>query len=320
MSDDLVICVRNVKAGRFGNEPGPTRFLKVPAGQLPEPGHAVPRTRWAEEVIGRAESGTDPATGQPTGDMLVFIHGFNNDQAIVMDRHRRLRSDLSSLGFTGAVVSYDWPSASSALNYLEDRSDAKQTAIRLVTDCILMFSKYQQQDCRINVHLLAHSTGAYVIREAFDDADDRPRIAAANWTVSQVMLIGADISQKSLSADNAKSSSLFRHSVRITNYANANDSVLKLSNIKRIGVAPRVGRVGLPPDAPDNCVNVDCSAYFETLDEDTAVHFGTFAHSWHIGDLLFTEDILHTMRGDLDRHRIPTRKTVDGALVLHPRA
>ena len=183
-------------------------------------------------------------------------------------------------------------------------------------DCILVFSRFQLEGCRINVHLLAHSTGAYVVREAFDDADDRPRIASISWTASQVMLIGADISRKSLSTGNAKGSSLFRHSIRITNYSNPHDSALKLSSIKRLGVAPRVGRVGVPDDAPGNCINVDCGSHWRTLDEDTAKYYGGFDHSWHIGDPLFAEDIVHTMRGDVDRHEIPTRTLADGRLVL----
>lgn len=36
----------------------------------------------------------------------------------------------------------------------------------------------------MHVHVLAYSMGAFVVREAFDDADDRRRIAAVNWTVS----------------------------------------------------------------------------------------------------------------------------------------
>lgn len=39
-------------------------------------------------------------------------------------------------------------------------------------------------------------------------------------------------------------------------------SVLKLSNVKRVGVAPRAGRVGFPESAPAKAVGVDCGASF----------------------------------------------------------
>jgi esterase/lipase superfamily enzyme len=70
------------------------------------------------------------------GDILIFIHGYNNSQDIVMKRHRQLKADLALAGWQGAVVSFDWPSADMTLNYLEDRHDAKQTALQLVTDGI----------------------------------------------------------------------------------------------------------------------------------------------------------------------------------------
>jgi len=316
MNDDFVICVRDVKSGAFIPEPGSTKFLVVPPDKLPSPTQKMKQGDWVEAVI--EEATVVPATDATpaTGDLLVFIHGYNNGQDAIMERHRLLRADLERIGFKGAVASYDWPSAESALNYLEDRSDAKQTALRLVDDCIALFASIQRPDCRINVHLLAHSTGAYVIREAFDDADDRPAVAQRNWMVSQIALIGGDISSGSMSEGNATTESLMRHCVRLTNYSNPYDSVLKLSNVKRLGAAPRVGRVGLPDDAPQKCVDVDCGPYFHALKEGRAKFVGTFCHSWHIGDPVFAQDLLDTMRGDLDRNVIPTRATEAGKLTL----
>lgn len=79
------------------------------------------------------------------------------------------------------------------VDYLEDHHDAKQTALQLVTDGITLLSAEQGPDCTINVHLLGHSTGAYVIREACDDADDA-QLLNSSWLVSQIALIGGDVS------------------------------------------------------------------------------------------------------------------------------
>ena len=166
---DFVISVRNVKKGKFGTEPGPTKFLKVPNGELPDPSHALTRNQWVKDVMQEAENGTDPITGNPRGDILIFIHGYNNNADAVMWRHRRLKKDLGTERYGGTVVAFDWPSNDVGINYLEDRSDARKTSIRLVDDGIRLFALTQQKGCDINVHLLAHSTGAYVIREAFDD-------------------------------------------------------------------------------------------------------------------------------------------------------
>ena len=310
---DYIISTRSarLKDNEFGNEPGPTRFLAVPGNQLPKPSHQIKSVReWEERVMAEALPGADGTSDHPIGDILIYIHGYNTEASGLMWRHRRLKADLAAQGYEGAVVSFSWPSADSPLNYLEDRSDAKATALQLVKDGIIRFCNRQVAGCEINVHLLAHSTGAYVIREAFDDADDRPRIAAHNWTVSQVAFIAGDVSSKSMGESDSKSSSIYRHCVRLTNYASHYDKVLKLSNVKRVGVAPRVGRIGLPRDASSKAVNVDCSDYFCTLEESESEFKGTWEHSWHVGNEVFARDLYLTMCGDIDRHSIPTREHV----------
>jgi esterase/lipase superfamily enzyme len=216
------------------------------------------------------------------------------------------------------VVSFDWPSNDFALNYLEDRSDAKQTALRLVDEGIASFAALQRPDCHINLHVLAHSMGCYVVREAFDDADDRPAIAARNWSVSQVMLVSGDVSARSLGGDSSKSSSLYRHCVRLTNYFNPLDDVLTLSNVKRVGVAPRVGRIGLPDNAPEKTVNVNCGNYYrKRKDEGAFDEVKNAAHTWYFHDPEFMRDALFTIQGEIDRNEIPGRAVGDrGNLVL----
>ncbi|MGD9018944.1 MAG: alpha/beta fold hydrolase [Desulfuromonadales bacterium] len=325
MEFDYVVCVRNVQQGQFGAEPGRTQFLAIPAqsSALPSPGktgHEITRTAWVRKVLDQAKTGVNPKTGEPVGDLLVFIHGYNNSQAVVMWRHRRLKADLEAAGYAGAVVSFDWPSDDKAMLYLEDRDDARATAMRLRDDCINLFSSQQVRGCEIRVHALGHSTGAYVIRQAFGDADEVSKIKNRPWRVSQVILIGGDISSRSLDHRDSKSKSLYRHCVRLTNYQNPFDAVLGLSNMKRIGLAPRVGRVGLPDDAHFKAVNINCGNYFATLDEGQLTEgedfVGTFCHSWHIGDRTFAADLLHTINGDIDRHRIPTRDVVEDEIYL----
>ena len=326
MSDDYVMCARAVEKTKFTNEPGSTVLLQVPEDELPSPNQAVTRKDvWVKRLRRESTWGKDARTRLDRGDILIFIHGYNNSQDIVMQRHRQLKADLAAAGWRGCVVSFDWPSADMTLNYLEDRHDAKQTALQLVTDGITVLAEEQGADCTINVHLLGHSTGAYVIREAFDDADDAS-LANNSWLVSQIALIGGDVSSGSLSATSASSESLYRHCTRLTNYSNRHDAVLKLSNAKRVGMAPRVGRVGLPPDAPSKAVNIDCSEYFQLLEsndslkrKDQTAEIGTFNHSWHIGNATFAKDLCETLKGDLDRTVFPTRKLdSDGKLWLVP--
>ena len=137
---------------------------------------------------------------------------------------------------------------------------------------------------------------------------------ARNWKMSQLLFIGGDISSNSLSKGDSSTESLYRHSTRVTNYFNRHDSVLVLSNVKRVGVAPRVGRVGLPTNRPDHAVDVDCSDYWKTIPE-TQPTIGNRAHSWHLGDPVFTQDILETMWG-VARDEVSTRVGEGSSLEL----
>lgn len=312
---DFIFSARNVASDAFGTNPGPTRFLALPgSAAIHTPDHSITRRQWFDAVLAEARSGTNPATGRDTGDILIYVHGFNTDLATVVSRHRKIRKGLEAQGYGGAVVSFDWPCADIALNYLDDRTDAKLTAIRLVSDVIAPFSRFIEQGCEINVHVLAHSMGCFVVREAFDDADDRPAVAASGWTISQVMFCGADVSAESMGA-NATSSSLYRHCVRLTNYANPYDAVLSISNVKRVGVSPRAGRIGLPASAPAKAVNVDCGTYYDQHREDFA-GITNADHSWYFSDPTFLRDVFLTVKGEIDRHVFPTRSMTDRGLAL----
>ena len=310
---DYIFVARGKKGDGFSDEPSASHFLAVPETSNDMfYSHRITKTEWTREVLAKARGGTpNPNT---EGDILFYVHGYNNSQAKVLERHRKLKRGLEWHGFKGVVISFDWPSASSALNYLEDRVDAKLSAFRLVKDGIATFSAMQSPDCHIDMHILAHSMGSYVVREAFDDADDRARIAGKSWAVSQIMLVAADVSVDSLNAGNPKSSSLYRHCARLTNYYNPFDDVLSISAVKRIGVAPRAGRHGLGHPRHEKSVNVYCGLHYEQTVTMKDVWSG---HLWYFDDQTFMLDVFHTISGRLDRAAIPTRDPTDkGNLAL----
>ncbi len=297
---DYIVCTRAIEGGSFSSEPGPTRFLKVPDKKNPAPSHQINRTTFIEEVVGTP-------TAQKCEDIVVFVHGYNVTQDDLIKRHRSIRTGLQKAGYKGEVLSFDWPAKGNAANYLEDRSDARRVALQLVDDCITTFAALVKKGCTINLHLLAHSTGGFIIREAFDDADDRDKIAKTNWSVSQICYVAADVASKDMADSSSSSNSLYRHCVRLTNYYNPYDSVLKLSNVKRVGVAPRAGRVGLPADAPAKAVGVDCGARFLKAHPTTNPVVDPISHGWYFDDPVFIKDLTFTLAGDMDRNVIPTR-------------
>ncbi|MDD1611537.1 MAG: hypothetical protein LUQ57_00175, partial [Methylococcaceae bacterium] len=70
-------------------------------------------------------------------------------------------------------------------------------------------------------------------------------------------------------------------------------------------------------------VNVDCTDYFMLLNADGALQgfdqqarIGSFDHSWHIGNRVFTLDLFELLKGDLDSSLFPTREVIAGAIRL----
>lgn len=306
---DYFLTARRVRKGEFVPEPGKTRFLKIPSNRVPAPSHAIPRKDWLGAVLRDGHTHTDAHTGEDCGDITVFVHGYNTSPSAVAKRHRALKKAMASKGYRGALLSFDWPSDDRALNYLEDRVDAKMTALQMVSDGLSLLAATQQTGCRLNLHVVAHSMGCYVVREAFDDADDRPSIAAQNWTVSQLCFVAADVSRRSLSRHDARSSSLFRHCNRMTNYFSPYDNVLTLANIKRVGVAPRAGRHGLPHDRPDNSFDVDCGDRFTASKQRDS-------HSWYFSDNHFIADLAATLTGKTAAN-VNARRRIDSQGNLH---
>jgi hypothetical protein len=150
--------------------------------------------------------------------------------------------------------------------------------------------------------------GAFVTREAFTKADDADELAGKTWRTSQILLIAGDISARSLRATDPRTEGMYRNCTRLTCYSNRHDGVLGLSNVKRAGVMPRAGRIGLPDEAPTSAVNVDCSDYWTTIPATQPV-IGNREHSWHIGDPVFTRDMIDTLSGT-DRQVISTREVI----------
>lgn len=315
MADYYMLSARSVKKGEFEAEPGRARYLKVPEDELPRPTHEIAVRQWIEEVRDLADGKADGKFTEG-GDVLVFIHGYNNDAQVIRDRQLQLTKDFAAEQWRGVVVSFDWPSDNSTLNYLEDRADAAEVAHELVMRGVRPLAEGQANGCQTNIHLLGHSTGAYVIMEAFAQTDKDGSLFKSDWRIAQVAFIGGDVAASSLAMDSEWAAPMFRRIMRLTNYQNPYDHVLAASNAKRLGVAPRVGRVGLPSNAHPKAANVNCGEYFVTLNPQQQTFFGTFAHSWHIGNRLFARDLAMAVEGRIDRLAIPTRRRDRDELVL----
>lgn len=299
------ISVRSVAGDQFGTSLGAIRYLIVPDAEAPRPSHHVGLRQWIAQIM--ATFGRD-AAGAATGDALFFVHGYNIDSSGVDQAHRQIVAGLAGL-LKVTLISFDWPSAGVPYAYLEDLDTAKKTAILLVNAAIKPLLAAQTDQCRVAVHALCHSMGAFVIREALDHADDGLK-TGSDWTLNQLVLIGGDIDADDFVPGNKDTESMLGHSYRLTNYFNRYDEVLQISNAKRAGVAPRVGRVGLPANAPPQTVNVDCSDLYAALPKPDPVTMDalSFSHSWYFTTPRFYGDLAQTLFGGHDRLVIAGRE------------
>lgn len=167
-----------------------------------------------------------------------------------------------------------------------------------------------------NIHVLAHSAGAYVTMEAFVQAEKIGELYKRDWRIGQVAFIGADVSARSLTESSDWSNPMFGRIMRLTNYSSPYDAALAVSNAKRLGAAPRSGRVGLPNGASPKAVNVNCAEYFSGIKPPVVSDGSSWTHSWHFSDRVFARDLAMTLEGAIDRHALPTRKVVNGELLL----
>jgi esterase/lipase superfamily enzyme len=322
---DYIFSVRNINDNSFDDDVDTNvHYIIVPDDDnaIVSPQYIVSQKDWLLNLI------TPDAPPDPLEDILIYVHGYNNNEYDVLTNHRVIKKGLENFGYKGKVVSFDWPCGDTALMYLSDRHKAKITALQLVNSGIALLARQQDKNCKINVHVLAHSTGAYVVRESFDDADDTNQVSvgantgisvnSSNWMVTQMIFISGDVSANSMS-EGAYANSVYEHSVRVTNYSNPYDKVLALSNVKRAGFENRVGRIGLPLDAPEKAVNVNNGFYFNTIKNARPETDISFTHSWYFKpdyNQIFMQDLLYTIQGDIDRNYIPTRVPVNGELEL----
>jgi esterase/lipase superfamily enzyme len=287
-------------------------FREVPLNATDvDASNAINRDDWYAKVIAGAK--WENVQHQPRGDIVFVIHGYNVSTASTLTRHQLLRGDLEALGFKGIVVSFDWPMEEGAISYSADRHAAKLTAFRLVDEGIMELSTRQTPSFPINIHIVCHSTGAYVLREAFDDAEDNA-LPDASWTESQIVFMAGDVSASGMSDSDGIAEATYQHCARLTNYSNRFDEALGISDVKRLGTSPRVGRIGLPGDAPKKAVNVDCANYCNLLTTDSAIEaaespkglIGIKSHSWLFGNKVIAGDLFDTLIGT-DRVLPPTR-------------
>lgn len=286
---------------------GPARYLTFDDAAGPEQDLGTNPRRWLAQLMGTFPKDATNTAGNPVrvGDILFLVHGFNVDHASARNFHMKCVAGLAKAGWIGQLISYDWPSDGLVFAYLPDRVNARAAASALVSSGIRVLEQAQQTDCTVNVHVLSHSMGGFVVQQAFTWAyQDVP----ADWKIGQVLFASADVDHTVFSAGQFSATMFDEHAGRLTAYCNSYDKALAVSNAKRLDLEPRMGRVGLPDDAPAMMCEVDCSAFFQAAYPDIPAELSPVtSHCFYFDQAAFWQDVALTLAGGIDRSVFPTR-------------
>jgi esterase/lipase superfamily enzyme len=226
-------------------------------------------------------------------DTLVFIHGFNvgfngaMEAGARLAREVRIRSttasDPADPGAPVNVVVFSWPSDGAAIplmSYYSDREDARASG-PAVARAFLKLREYLlslkvDDRCQRNLHLLAHSMGAYVLRQGLQAliAKDPDSL---NRAFDQILLAAPDEDDDTFERDD-KLKLLPRLGRQVTVYFNPNDRALTVSD-KTKANPDRLGSDGprLIDLLPKKVVLVDCRNV--ASDADPLVGHGYYVRS-----------------------------------------
>jgi esterase/lipase superfamily enzyme len=230
----------------------------------------------------------------PRTDTLVFIHGFNVSFVGALQAGAHLAQSLKVKGKPVNIVVFSWPSDGAAIplmSYYSDREDARASgpavarAFLKLRDFIVALPDGDY--CQRCVHLLAHSMGAYVLRNGLQAllAKDRDSLTRL---FDQVMLAAPDEDDDTFETDE-KLRLLPRIARRVTVYFNPNDKGLLVSD-KTKANPDRLGSDGprLIDMIPKKVVLVDCRMV--AGDADRFVE-----HSYYIRSESMSQDLSATL-------------------------
>ena len=174
------------------------------------------------------ESLIDAAAANGARDVLLYVHGFRRDFAIVAIETAAIAYETN---LDAIPVFFSWPSSNSVFGYVSDITSMRWAA----ADLRDMLKGLLNQDCIASVHVIAHSLGGYGLLEALDDLsqDNTARVDK----LGEIILASPDVD-----------SDLFRREflpvlrelgLRVTVYATDSDFPLQTSH--RVN---RVNRLG----------------------------------------------------------------------------
>lgn len=197
------------------------------------------RIKLAHKVLLRADnfwaeiSEATRSSGEPSGDALVYLHGYCVKFEEAARRTAQLKADL---GFEGPTAFFSWPSLGSLFAYPADEAaiEASEPAIRQ------FLVDFANRSGAKAVHIIAHSMGNRGLLRAMD-AITRGAAEVSNIRFGQIILAAPDVDRDVFTS---LASAYVALAKRSTLYVSENDRAINISanlhRFSRVGIAPPI--------------------------------------------------------------------------------
>ncbi|MCF2513759.1 alpha/beta fold hydrolase [Sphingomonas sp. G124] len=282
-------------------QPGPVNVYPEVRGETPDEGfQRAGSASFFEDLRQQMQNGC--------ADTVVFIHGFNVSFRDALMAAALFSSQLIVGGKPINVVLFSWPSDGKAypwMSYYSDREDARSSGAAVARTFLklldFLLSLKDDERCGRSLHLLAHSMGAYVLRQglqALIAKDPRQLLRVFN----EIILAAPDEDDDAFETE-AKLRLLPKLGMRVTVYHNESDRALFISDHTKAN-PDRLGAEGprMLDLLPKKVVTVDCGKVAKAAD-------ALSHHTFFINCPPVSADIKATIQG-MDTSAIGNRQVI----------
>ncbi|MEE6138419.1 alpha/beta fold hydrolase [Mycobacterium sp. 050128] len=268
VTNNYLISLRNdVGGGKPGTDIGDTKYIDLAPDKSAYnlKNDAIHPDQWLHRLRATNEN------------VLVFVHGFDVDADTALERHKSIKDYLPS---DVSLVSFDWPAANSKVipkeKYMTDRAKATQIASpsrpRLLDECLQLLLYHFDAK---NIHLFAHSMGAYVTQATFQ--------AASAVRIGRVLMAAADDDQRNYLDGSQTLRNFLSKCDDLTAYWSTFDQALPFSAEWNTYIP--LGLIGYPDADTPTKHNLQCSHYYYVYakpDRPSDIPESEWSHVWYI--------------------------------------